>query len=209
MADRCGFCAGAGGPLTRVEGLFTVQMCLACLARRSHGRGPYPDLSDAEMRAGLDLLPTWVLQQEGGCLLCTNHRLVAEMGERLARSEPVARMYQAVGLAWLERQARSPRRSSSPVRPNRLAGPSGRRGSRSETQAMPVDLAIVAQIGRVADRCAKGDQRADLEKPAARRRKKPSTSHSLTEPVRCRPPHAVWRGLGPAGVRVVVRWGGR
>ena len=42
--------------------MFTVLMCPACLARRSRGRGPYPELSDLEMRAGLDLLPTWVLE---------------------------------------------------------------------------------------------------------------------------------------------------
>jgi hypothetical protein len=60
MADRCGFCGRLDGPFTRVEGLFTVLMCPACLARR--GRGPYPDLTDEERRAGLDL-PTWVLEQ--------------------------------------------------------------------------------------------------------------------------------------------------
>jgi len=48
----------ASGPFTRVEGVFAVLMCVACQARRSRGRGPYPDLSDAELRAGLDLLPT-------------------------------------------------------------------------------------------------------------------------------------------------------
>lgn len=39
-----------------------MLMCPACLARRARGRGSYPELSDAELRAGLDLLPTWVLQ---------------------------------------------------------------------------------------------------------------------------------------------------
>jgi hypothetical protein len=61
VADRCGFCGSADGPFTRVEGLFVVLMCPACLARRARGRGPYPDLTDAELRADLDLLPTWVL----------------------------------------------------------------------------------------------------------------------------------------------------
>jgi hypothetical protein len=87
VADRCGFCGGAEGPLTRVEGLFTVQMCLACLARRSRGRGPYPDLSDAEMRAGLELLPTRVLQQKAAAFSVPKrpkHRLVSNSNSALA-----------------------------------------------------------------------------------------------------------------------------
>jgi hypothetical protein len=51
VLDHCGFCGGADGPFSQVEGLFTVQMCPACLAARARGRGPYPDLTDAEMRA--------------------------------------------------------------------------------------------------------------------------------------------------------------
>ena len=42
MLDRCGFCGGADGPFTRVEGVFTVLMCPGCLADRARGRGPYP-----------------------------------------------------------------------------------------------------------------------------------------------------------------------
>jgi hypothetical protein len=35
------------------------------LPRRASPRPrPYPDLTDEEMRAGLDLLPTWVLEQK-------------------------------------------------------------------------------------------------------------------------------------------------
>jgi hypothetical protein len=62
MLDRCGFCGGADGPFTRVEAAFTVLMCPTCSAQRARGRGPYPDLTDAELRAGLDQLPTWVLE---------------------------------------------------------------------------------------------------------------------------------------------------
>jgi hypothetical protein len=76
-------------------------MCLGCLARRARGRGPYPELSDAEMRAGLDLLPTWVLQQKAAA----NRRVIAAMRERLERGAPVAAMYGPLGLAWLQRQA--------------------------------------------------------------------------------------------------------
>jgi hypothetical protein len=39
-------------------------ICVDCLATRGHGTGPYPAMSRAEMRAGLDLLPTWVLEQK-------------------------------------------------------------------------------------------------------------------------------------------------
>jgi uncharacterized protein with GYD domain len=31
---------------------------------RGHGTGPYPVMTRAQMRAGLDLLPTWVLEQK-------------------------------------------------------------------------------------------------------------------------------------------------
>jgi hypothetical protein len=64
MADRRGFCGGLDGPFTRVEGVFTVLMCQACLAARARGRGPYPDLTDEELRVTLDLLPTWMLEQK-------------------------------------------------------------------------------------------------------------------------------------------------
>jgi len=64
MADRCGFCGSLDGPFVPIEGMFTVLMCPTCQARRSRGRGPYPEVSDSEMRAGLDLLPTWVLEQK-------------------------------------------------------------------------------------------------------------------------------------------------
>jgi hypothetical protein len=99
MANRCG--GGADGPFTSVEGLFTVQMCPACLAARSRGRGPYPDLTDEEMRAGLDQLPTWALEQKAAA----NRQVIATMRGRLERGEPVVPMYGPLGLAWLQRQA--------------------------------------------------------------------------------------------------------
>jgi hypothetical protein len=49
---------------SKVEGLFTVLMCADCQAARSHGSGPYPVMTRAQMRAGLDLLPTWALEQK-------------------------------------------------------------------------------------------------------------------------------------------------
>jgi hypothetical protein len=41
-----------------------VLMCADCQAARGHGSGPYPVMTRAQMRAGLDLLPTWALEQK-------------------------------------------------------------------------------------------------------------------------------------------------
>ena len=51
------------------------------------------------MRAGLDLLPTWALEQKA----IANRQVIAATRQRLAAGEQVARMYQEPGLAWLER----------------------------------------------------------------------------------------------------------
>ena len=104
MAARCSFC-GSSGPFSKVEGLFTVLMCADCQAARGHGSGPYPAMTRAEMRVGLDLMPTWALQQKA----TANRQVIGIMRRRLAAGEEVARMYQEPGLAWLERQPRSPR----------------------------------------------------------------------------------------------------
>ena len=101
MADRCSFCGSTAGPFHKVGGLFTVLMCADCQATRGHGSGPYPVMTRAEMRAGLELLPTWALEQKAAA----NRQLIAAMRQRLAAGEQVARMYQEPGLAWLERQA--------------------------------------------------------------------------------------------------------
>ena len=108
-ADRCGFCGSLNGPFTPVEGLFTVLMCPACLAARARGRGPYPDLTDEEMRAGLDLLPTWALEQKAAA----NRQVIAEMRARLERGEPVVRMYGRWGLPGCNARPRSPKNSSA------------------------------------------------------------------------------------------------
>jgi hypothetical protein len=62
---------------------------------------PLPDLTDTELRAGLDLLPTWAQQQKAAA----NRKLIAVMRERLERGEPMVPMYGPLGLAWLQRQA--------------------------------------------------------------------------------------------------------
>jgi hypothetical protein len=53
------------------------------------------------MRTGLELLPTWALEQKAAA----NRQVIAVMRQRLAAGEQVARMYHDPGLAWLERQA--------------------------------------------------------------------------------------------------------
>jgi hypothetical protein len=58
-------------------------------------------MTPEQMRASLELLPTWVLAQK----VTANRALVAAMRQRLADGHQLARMYQPDGLAWLERQA--------------------------------------------------------------------------------------------------------
>jgi hypothetical protein len=101
MAEHCSFCGSTVGPFSKVEGLFTVLMCADCQAARGQGAGPYPVMTRAEMRASLDLLPTWALEQKAAA----NRQVIAVMRKRLAAGEEVARMYHEPGLAWLERQA--------------------------------------------------------------------------------------------------------
>jgi hypothetical protein len=101
MADRCSFCGSTAGPFQKVGGLFTVLMCADCQAARGHGAGPYPVMTRAQMRAGVDLLPTWAPEQKAAA----NRQVIAVMPRRLAAGEKGARMYQEPGLAWLERQA--------------------------------------------------------------------------------------------------------
>jgi len=101
LASRCSFCGSTSGPFNKVEGLFTVLMCADCQAARGHGSGPYPVMTRPELRAGLDTLATWALEQKAAA----NRQLIAATRRRLAAGEQVARMYQEPGLAWLERQA--------------------------------------------------------------------------------------------------------
>jgi hypothetical protein len=68
MADRCSFCGSAAGPFSKGEGLFMVLMCADGQAARGRGSGPYPVMIRAEMRAGLDLLPTWAQEQKAAAL---------------------------------------------------------------------------------------------------------------------------------------------
>jgi hypothetical protein len=109
-AGHCSFCGAISGPFAKVEGLFTVLICIPCLEVRQaqpdthhglHDSGPYPAMTRAEMRASLELLPSWALVQKA----TANRQIIAVTRQRLAAGEEVARMYQEPGLAWLERQA--------------------------------------------------------------------------------------------------------
>ncbi len=101
MAARCSFCGSTAGPFSEVEGLFTVLMCADCQAARGYGSGPFPVMTRAELRAGLDQLPTWALERKAAA----NRRVIAVTRQRMAAGEEVPRMYEEPGLAWLERQA--------------------------------------------------------------------------------------------------------
>jgi hypothetical protein len=70
---HCWFCGATGGPFAKVEGLFTVWICIPCLEVRQaqpatglgrHDPGPYPLMTRSEMRESLALLPSWVLAQK-------------------------------------------------------------------------------------------------------------------------------------------------
>jgi hypothetical protein len=107
---RCSSCGATSGPFGKVEGLFTVLICIPCLEVRQaqpdtrlglHDPGPYLPMTRSEMRESLELLPSWVLAQKAAA----NRQVITVMRQRLATGEQVARMYQAPGLAWLERQA--------------------------------------------------------------------------------------------------------
>jgi hypothetical protein len=111
-AGHCSFCGATRGPFAKVAGLFTVLICIPCLEVRQaqpdtrlglHDPGPYPLMTQAQMRESLELLPSWVLAQKAAA----NRQVIAVMRQRLATGEQVARMYQEPGLAWLERQAQA------------------------------------------------------------------------------------------------------
>jgi hypothetical protein len=107
---HCSFCGATRGPFAKLEGLFTVLICIPCLEVRQaqpatrlglHDPGPYPPMTRDQMRESLELLPSWVLVQKAAA----NRHVIAVMRQRLAAGEEVARMYQKRGLAWLEWQA--------------------------------------------------------------------------------------------------------
>ena len=79
--------------------------CADCQAARGHGAGRYPVMTRAEMRAGLELLPTWALEQNAAA----NRQIIGVMRSRLAAGEEVARMYREPGWPGWSARPRSPR----------------------------------------------------------------------------------------------------
>jgi hypothetical protein len=112
MADHCSFCSSTAGPFSKVEGLFTVLMCADCQAARGHGSGPYPVVTRAQLRAQLDLLATWTLEQKAAA----NRHVIAVMRQRLAAGEQVARIYQERGWPGWSAKPRLPRTWSPSAR---------------------------------------------------------------------------------------------
>jgi hypothetical protein len=117
MADRCSFCGSTAGPFTRVEGLFTVLMCADCQAARGHGSGPYPVMTRAEMRAGLELLPTWALEQKAAPTARSSRSCVSAW---LPASKWLACTRSRDWPGWSDKP-RSPRASSPSARQQRSA----------------------------------------------------------------------------------------
>src|SRR5215208_1289987 len=93
LATRCSFCGATNGPFSKVEGLFTVLMCADCQAARGHGSGLYPVMTRAELRPGLELLPTWALEHKAAA----NRQVIAVIRQRLAAGEQVARHVPGAG----------------------------------------------------------------------------------------------------------------
>jgi hypothetical protein len=80
-------------------------MCADRQATRGHDSGPYGVMTRAKMRAYLDLLPTWTLEQKAAA----DRQLIAVMRQRLAAGEEVPRMYQEPRLAGWSAKPRPPR----------------------------------------------------------------------------------------------------
>jgi hypothetical protein len=69
------------------------------------------------MHAGLDLLPTWALQQKAAA----NRHVIAVMRTRLKRGEPVVPMYGPLGLRGCNARPRSPSSWSMRATPDRCS----------------------------------------------------------------------------------------
>lgn len=123
-----------------------MLMCADCQAARGHGSGPYPVRTRGEMQAGLDLMPTWALQQKAAA----NRQVIAIMRQRLAAGEEVARMYQEPGLAGWSARQRSPRSwSRSGSERERTAQDHDRMGWETRTPVRcPQGTLVVARYAR-------------------------------------------------------------
>jgi len=94
--------------------VFTVLMCADCQAARGHGSAPYPVMTRSELRAGLDTLSTWALEQKA----VANRQLIAATRRRLAPGEQVARMYQEPGAGLAGAASRGRRRAGGAAEAN-------------------------------------------------------------------------------------------
>ena len=99
------FCGSPAGPFTKIEGMFTVLMCADCQAVGGHGSGPHPVTTRAQMRAGLDLLPTWALELKAAA----NRQRIAVMRQRLAEGEQMAACTRSRDWPGWSDKPRSPR----------------------------------------------------------------------------------------------------
>ena len=103
-------------------------------------------MTRAEMRAGVNLLPTWALEQKA----TANRQVIAVMRQRLAAGEQVARMYGSRGWPGWSAKPRSPR--------SWLRSGSGRRRTAQEHDRMGGETRIpglvirwrLSQAGRTA-----------------------------------------------------------
>jgi hypothetical protein len=93
-------------PYVRVDGMRRLP------GRPWPGAGPTDD-DRARMRAGLELLPTWALEQKAA----VNRQVIAVMRRRQAAGEDVP----GAGLAWLERQAKVAEDLGEEFHQNRLS----------------------------------------------------------------------------------------
>jgi hypothetical protein len=128
-AGDCSFCSATRGPFATVEGLFTVLICIPCLEVRQAQSDthlglddpcPYPAMTRAEMRASLELLPSWVLAQKAAA----NRQVIAVTRQRLAAGEQVAGCIRS--RAW-------PGWSAKP-RPPSSCSPSGRPTTKTDDE---------------------------------------------------------------------------
>ena len=84
------------------------------VAARGHGRGPYPVMTRSEMRAGLDQLPAWVLEQKA----TANRHVIAVMCTRLAARGAGGSRVPGAGAGLAGAASRGGRRAGSSTEAN-------------------------------------------------------------------------------------------
>jgi hypothetical protein len=79
MADRCSFCGSTAGPFSKSEGSLHGADVRRLPAARGRGSRSYPGMTRAEMRAGLDLMTTWALEQKAAAFSVPTSRPVIHL----------------------------------------------------------------------------------------------------------------------------------